>query len=107
MKYTTDDALKEIKRRGEHIREKHDRRVNQVLTLSGVIIAVVLVCVLGVFTQTSTGTTETVYGSFLLPIEAGGYILTAILSFTLGVIVTVLIRNYRKKNRSESEKNRD
>ena len=106
MKYKTDDALNEIKLRGQRIKEKHDRRVNHILTVTGAVIAIALICLLGVFTQTSTGTTETVYGSFLLPVEAGGYILTAILAFTLGVIVTVLVRNY-KKNKSESDTKRD
>lgn len=38
-----------------------------------------------------------VYGSFLLSREAGGYVLIALIAFVLGVAVTLLCLHYRKK----------
>ena len=38
-----------------------------------------------------------VYGSFLLSREAGGYVLIALIAFVLGVTVTLLCLRYRKK----------
>ncbi|MBQ0134292.1 MAG: hypothetical protein KBS46_04090 [Clostridiales bacterium] len=37
-----------------------------------------------------------VYGSFLLSREAGGYVLIALIAFVLGVTVTLLCLHYRK-----------
>ena len=38
------------------------------------------------------------YGSALLYSSAGGYVLAGVLSFALGVAVTVLCIRYKKKN---------
>ena len=38
------------------------------------------------------------YGSFLLPTQAGGYVLAAVVAFAVGVGVTLGIQRYRKKH---------
>jgi hypothetical protein len=37
-------------------------------------------------------------GASLLSSEAGAYILVAVIAFMLGVIITVIVRKYNKKN---------
>ena len=46
--------------------------------------------------------TESLYGSFLLSPEAGGYILVAVLAFLLGIVVCMLI--YRKREQGNGKR---
>ena len=41
---------------------------------------------------------QTTYGSFLLPGSAGGYVLAAVVSFTVGVALTLFLLMRRRKN---------
>ena len=97
MKYSTEEALNEIMKRGKLIKQKREKRQMQILAASAFVVGIMLICVLRIYSGAVAQTSETVYGSFLLPAEAGGYVLTAILAFTLGVIIAVLIHKYRKK----------
>lgn len=98
MKYTPDEALAEIMHRSERIALQRIRRSCQRLT--GICSALLAVLVLGITVMpeklavTSAGS---VYGSFLLSREAGGYVLIALIAFVLGVAVTLLCLHYRKK----------
>lgn len=98
MKYTTDEALAEIMHRSERIALQRIRRSCQRLT--GICSALLAVLVLGITVMpeklavTSAGS---VYGSFLLSREAGGYVLIGLIAFALGVAVTLLCLRYRKK----------
>ena len=49
---------------------------------------------------------DSVYGSFLLSPEAGGYVLAAVIAFALGVAVTLFCLK-RKKLSSEDKKKED
>ena len=40
---------------------------------------------------------RSVYGAFLLPAEAGGYVLAAVAAFAMGVIITIACIRYRNK----------
>ena len=99
MKYTPDEALSQILRRSERIALRRKRRSCQRLT--GICSALLAVLVLGITVMpeklavTSAGS---VYGSFLLSREAGGYVLIALIAFVLGVTVTLLCQKGRKKH---------
>ena len=97
LKYTPDEALAEIMHRSERIALQRIRRSSQRLT--GICSALLAVLVLGITVMperlavTSAGS---VYGSFLLSREAGGYVLIGLIAFALGVAVTLLCLRYRK-----------
>ena len=103
MKYTSEEGFEEILRRGKKIKEKKERQVTYALSAVTACLAVALLGVLSVFAGAGADGTQTAYGSFLLPMEAGGYMLTAVIAFALGVLVTVTIRRYRKKNNADSD----
>ncbi len=98
MKYSANEAFDEIKRRGERIRYRHEKRVGQGLSASVFLLSAVLLGTVGVLTGREVQGMQTVYGSFLLPAEAGGYVLVAVLAFALGVALTLMIRKYTEKN---------
>ena len=103
MKYTSEEGFEEILRRGKQIKEKKERQTSHVLTAVTGCLAVALIGVLSVFAGAGAAGTQTAYGSFLLPMEAGGYMLTAVIAFALGVLVTLTIRRYRKKNGADND----
>ena len=46
--------------------------------------------------------TGTVYGSFLLSAESGGYVLAAVVAFVLGIVTTLLCLKIRNKRKAQS-----
>ena len=102
MKYRDEEGFDEVLRRGQEIKKKHDQRVKHVLTATSAVLAVALLGVLGIFTGVGTAT-DTIYGSFILPAEAGGYILTAVIAFALGIVVAMTVRYYRNRTGAEDQ----
>ena len=98
MKYTTEEALKEINRRGNILKEEHERKVTKVMSICTAATAFVLVALLSIFSGSGMAETRTQYGSFLLPTEAGGYVLTAVVAFALGVMLTIVIKRIKARN---------
>ena len=97
MKYSKENALKEIKRRAKIIRQEKERRITNFVTATASITSVALFAVIGVFSEAEVSTKQTMYGSFILSAETGGYILTAVLGFALGVLVTIITRRMKNK----------
>ncbi len=91
MKYQTDEALREILRRGEQIAVRRERRTIRALAgaTGALFMALVLAIGFGAH-RVSSNRFQSVYGSFLLSPEAGGYVLAAVIAFALGVTVTLL-----------------
>ena len=99
MKYTTDEAMREIKKRSEKIEKKRERRKTNILTGMSVSLIAVLTIVIGLVPGQAVSVPEgTVYGSFLLSPEAGGYVLIALLAFAIGIITTVICFRSKKKS---------
>lgn len=97
MKYTPDEALSQILRRSERIALRRKRRSCQ--RLGGICSALLAVLALGITVmpeKLSVTSAGSVYGSFLLSREAGGYVLIGLIAFVLGVAVTLLCLHYRK-----------
>ena len=88
MKYTTEDALKEINRRAKIIKQKKERRINHILVTSASLALVALFGVISAFSGSAISGVQTEYGAFILSPELGGSVLTAVLGFVLGVLVT-------------------
>ena len=102
LKYDSDAEFQEILRRSETLRKKKERCTIQALASSFAAFLVLLI--LGVCLFSRRETTEeirSVYGAFLLPAEAGGYVLAAVAAFVIGVIVTVFCIRYREKKEKD------
>ena len=109
MKYTTEEALTEIMRRKNQIVLRRNRRSCQVLSgVSTMLMAFLLQIICVMPGSPGSAFTGTVYGSFLLSAESGGYVLASVIAFTLGVAVTLLCLKMkqspqkRKENRHEN-----
>ncbi|MCR5461131.1 MAG: hypothetical protein K6F51_14785 [Acetatifactor sp.] len=102
MKYDAEEGFEEIKRRGSKIRRRHEQRIRHVLYGTTAILAIALIGVLGTFAGANTAGTQTVYGAFLLSAGSGGYILTALLAFLLGILAALSVTHYRM---DDGEKN--
>lgn len=103
MKYNAEEGFEEIKKRGKKIRQRHEQWVRRVLYGSTAILAIALLGVLGMFTGASAVGTQTVYGAFLLSAESGGYILTALLAFSVGVLGALSVTSFRMKDDGEKK----
>ncbi len=93
--------LSEIMKRSAKIAKKRDRKKSIVLSNAVAFLSVVLIAAVGLFPRWSgSGTAygDTVFGSFLLSSEAGGYVLAAVIAFVLGVIITFICLRMKKKN---------
>lgn len=97
MKYSTDQAMNEILRRGNRIADCRDRRACRILSAASVVLLAAAVTVIARLSgQTGAEADQSVYGAFLLPSDAGGYVLAGVLAFALGVTVTILCLRMRK-----------
>lgn len=97
MKYTTEDALKEINRRAGVILKKRERRITNVLATVAGFTLVALFAVIGNFSGAEVLGTQSAYGSLVLSTEMCKYALTAFLGFVLGVCVTLVVKRLKNK----------
>ena len=98
MRYDKDAALKEVLQRSEKIKQKRERRVSQLLSSVTAFLSVaLLVAFAGLIGPAELEQAGSAYGSFMLSREAGGYVLVAVIAFTIGVIVTMLAEKRRKE----------
>ena len=103
MKYTREEALTEIRRRAEIIRQKQERRTSRILTTIAGFTLVALFAVISIFSGSAVSTTQSEYGSIILSAETSGFILAAILGFVLGVVVTLLIKHKKKADKKQAD----
>ena len=97
MKYDREARLREIMRRSEMIKDRKDYKKLYALTASASSLLLALaVSIVGFGGIEAAGTDWAAYGSILLSPQAGGYVLTAVIAFGVGVLLTVLILKYRK-----------
>ena len=98
---SVEEQMKEISRR----RKRYENvRKNRVFAITGSCLLMSLVAVISIapgievsYEQSKT----TVLGSTILDAKTGGYVLAALIAFTLGVLVTLICRQYRE-NRPDS-----
>ncbi len=101
MKYTKDEALEEILKRGRKKREKRNKQITGVLSTTTVVLTFILFVSISIFTGNVVTETHSAYGSFLLPTEVLGYVIVAVIAFVTGVIITVIVRKKNKENDKE------
>lgn len=103
MKYTEKEQLQKILSRGDKLRQRKDRRKLKGLSLSAVALLCVLVAFIGAFGRTGYAQSRTVYGSFMLSAETGGYVLVAVVFFALGATVVLLCKRLKKRKKLNKE----
>ena len=101
MKYTEQEQLQQILLRGEQFRRRKDRRVLKGLSVSAVALLCALVLFVGALGRMGFAEARSVYGSFLLSAETGGYVLVAVLAFVAGVIMATVIHRCKKDSREQ------
>ena len=101
MKFTEQEQLDEILHRSRRLRQRKNRNVLRGLSASAAVLFFALAGCIGVLGGKGVLESRTVYGSFLLSAETGGYVLTAVIAFAAGVITAVLIKRYRNAKQSK------
>ena len=102
MKYSTDEALKEIYKRSDRLIRKRERRIrNAMSVLSVFLFAAVTGLTVTLAGAPGAGGAQSVYGAFLLSSDAGAYVLVALIAFILGIAVTLATRGYRGDHKNE------
>ncbi|MBR0091086.1 MAG: hypothetical protein IJP92_05255 [Lachnospiraceae bacterium] len=98
MKFNSEMQLAEILARGDRFRKKREQHILYGITASACgLLLLLCVCIGNVIVRVPAEYDHSLYGSFLLSQEAGGYVMAAVIAFTLGVIVTVLIFRHRHR----------
>ncbi|MBR5917431.1 MAG: hypothetical protein IKZ76_05035 [Lachnospiraceae bacterium] len=94
MKYSKDEALDEIMKRGKIIKKKHDKRNTVILSSATALSAFILVISVSIFGGGAAGT-YSAYGSFVLNNDSIQYVVEALATFLFGSVVTIAIYKIR------------
>ncbi len=118
MKYSLEESLQVLSVRSRRLQKKRKRQsVGALSAASLVLFACLASAIKSAALQLGTEDTVSVFGAFVLPDSAGGYILAGVIAFVLGAAVTLICLRYRKRNTeitgkdkitaSEEEKNEE
>lgn len=101
------ERVEELHRRMSAIRHRKERRLTGAMGVASVSLFATLIVMLRSIGISQLGTMGHMYaGSTLLFGEAGGYVLTAIVSFVVGTVISVACIKSKKQG-SDYEKNYD
>lgn len=96
MRYDPDEALRLTLERASRLRERRRKRQKAVLSLgAGGCACAILAFGYALAAQGGVSLTEADFGAFLLPSNAGSYILAGVVAFAAGVAITLLCIRYR------------
>lgn len=96
MRYDADTALRLTLQRAAALRARSYRRRGAALSAgTGVCFCALLGLGYALAARPGVALGEADYGAFLLPSQAGGYVLAAVLAFVAGVLVTLLCFHFR------------
>lgn len=96
MKYSKEEAFEEVLKRGRVLKRKHAQRAATLLSMSAGLVMAALIVVVGRFGGAGVDMPgQSAYGSFLLPNQAGGYVLAAVIAFAIGIAITLGIQRFR------------
>lgn len=102
MKYDRAETLREVLRRRDILLKKRRRRAIQSLSCLSLALTAMLLTTIRQLADPGAagvdGSAASVYGSFLLSDEAGGYVLVGVAAFVLGIVFTFLCLRLRKTN---------
>ncbi len=104
MRYSQDQSVQEVLRRRDLLAAKKQNRTVHALSAAALTLtAFLIIFIVQIGIPGKNGMESSVYGSFLLSAETGGYVLTCVIAFVLGVIVTVLCLKRRGNKTSAPE----
>ena len=89
-------------RRGRKLKRQRAKRAVGELFVAAFIVTCALIPSIGRLYSSTGSDGKNAYGSFLLPTEAGGFILAAVIAFAVGVGVTVWILKYRNNHENKT-----
>ena len=104
MKYDLDEAAREIQRRSAILTEKkkQKRYVARYSAASTAIFALLIAVMLSLDVFGPAEIDDSVFGSFLLSKEAGGYVLVGVICFVIAVAVTLYCVRRADKNKKKA-----
>ena len=98
MKYDTEQALSEVLRRRSAQIIKREKRVTRGLSGTAAALAAALAVTVRGFSDFLPGEVDySVYGAFRLPQSAGGYVLAGVITFCIGVVITLLCIRWQNR----------
>ena len=108
MKYSIEEAWEKISERSRRLLLARSRRKAGLLAISCVLVVAALIMAVYGYAKpptagSITGDVYSYYGAFMLPNEAGGYILVGVLSFAVAVVMTLICLRFRDRNKSSTK----
>ena len=104
MKYTLEKSLQELSVRSRRLCRKRKKKALGILSAASLVLFAGLVSTVKTMAkQLGTGEELSVFGAFVLPDSAGGYILAGVIAFVLGAALTLVCLRYRKRNAETTE----
>ncbi len=98
--------MREVSARSRRLRKKHSTETLGALTAATLALFVgLVVSVSAAAGPPEAGGEISVFGAFVLPSAAGGYILAGVIAFALGAVFTLLCISIRKRKSITSETN--
>jgi hypothetical protein len=114
MKYSIDESMQQITEKSRELKIKKQRRKVGLIAFSSV--SVMIAVITAVYSYAGLGISGvklgennySEYGAFMVPNEAGGYILVGLISFVAAVVITLLClkingRYIRKDSQTEHD----
>ncbi|MBO4415926.1 MAG: hypothetical protein J5824_08110 [Lachnospiraceae bacterium] len=99
MKYSIDDSVARIEEKKKRLIYRRKLRNVRILAAMTVATLIAFVTVLWQYTGFSAvDGAYSAYGAFMLPEEAGGYIIVGVLCFAAAVVITLLCIRWRNRN---------
>ena len=97
---SSEERINLVHIRAQEIRKARDKKINALNGCLCVMLLLSLVTMIGTFTtRYSASDNPALYtGASLFDSSAGGYVLTAVVAFTAGVVITVSIKKYIERH---------
>ncbi len=104
MKYSIDESMMQIKAKSRDLKVRKLRRNVGFLAVSlAIVLTFFAVTVYEYAGFGMVGAGYSKYGAFMLPDDAGGYVLVGVISFIVAVIVTLLCLKINGRNKSSPD----
>ena len=100
--YDTDERIELVKKRMYEYHRRQERRTVCRLSVLCTLLFLSLVGAMGIMQSRPINATG-MYGTILLHEGAGGYVLVAVISFTVAVVITVLCIKFRKRGQKSQD----
>ena len=100
--YDTEKRIELVKKRMHEYHRRQERRTVCRLSVLCTLLFLSLVGAMGIMQNKPINVTG-MYGTILLHEDAGGYVLVAVISFTVAVVITALCIKFRKKGQKSQD----